>query len=284
MGVVGIVVLFNPGDEVISIYESYKYQFEKIIFIDNSEKKNTDVINFLESDKKNIYYSKNGNIGLAKALAYGCELALKLGFKYACLLDQDTFVENNCISELTKYILDDRVGLVAPNIKFMIRDANNKLVINKVLDSVNRNKYVNFAITSGSLIDLTIYKRIGGIDKELFIGQIDQDYCTNLNKNGYYLYRVGSAFIQQEAGKGKICKFLNKKIVDPQYPANRYYYIFRNEIYLRRKWGCQYNINKVNLLKYLIIIVFCAKNKVSSLYGCVCGFIDGVKYEKNKLL
>ncbi len=283
MEVIGIVVLFNPEDEIIDIYKSYKKQFEKVIFVDNSIKINTKFINLIKSDRDNLYYSFNENIGLSRALDFGCKIAIKQGFEYACLLDQDTYVEEKCILELKKYIRKNQVALVAPNIKFMIRDKNNKLSINRILDPLEENKYVNFAITSGSLIDLKVYKKIGGVDTNLFIGQIDQDYCTNLIKNNFYIYRVGNSFIQQEAGKSKVYKIFNKEILNPKYPAFRYYYIFHNERYLRKKWGKIYDINKVNLWKYIIIILFFEKDRFKLLYQCILGFYSGDKYEKNKL-
>lgn len=276
-----IVVLYNPSIEILKTNMSYEKQFDRIYYIDNTDNIEGNSQSIVEEIKKkdNTYYISIGyNSGLAKALIKGCKLAKDDGFQYVCLLDQDTYLEENYVTNLISFFNIENVALVCSNIKNLARDHNGKLYIERVVYSERESGFCNFAITSGSIIDLEIYEKIGGFDEKLFIAQIDQDYCCKLEYNGYKLYRNTDIYIFQEQGKLRIYRILGRRIGDPQYSPLRYYYMFRNERYLRKKWGANYKSFRVCLWHYVVVILLVSDKKIRKLNMCIKGWFDGKMY------
>lgn len=210
---------------------------------------------------------------MSHALNFGCKCAENENYRYVCLLDQDTYLSEDCIGKLENAMWNyENVGLVAPNVINMRRDNSGQLVVCGKPLYPNVTESAAWVITSGSLIDLEIYKKVGGMDTKLFIGQIDQDYCCRLLSYGYDIKRVGDALIYQEAGRLRIINFFGRQIKDPQYSKERYFYVFRNERYLRRKWGKTYDRQKVKLWKYVIIIILAGQECTEKLLECVKGW------------
>lgn len=276
MKLVGIVILYNPSKEIFDIYKNLTEQIDSLIYIDNSDVSNKSILSFFNKKENCIYHAMKKNVGLAKALIYGCDMAIKMGYTHAILFDQDTWLAKDSIYLMIKENIKYNASLISPNIYNLYRDQNNNLKLMENAIYEKKVRYVDWTITSGSIIDLNVYNNIGGFDSKLFIGQIDQDYCCKLYKNGYKVLLVGNAFIYQEAGKIIVHNLFYKRINDPNYTRIRYYYIFRNERYLRKKWRNYYKRQKVHLWKYLLIIVLYSKNKFLFLYSCIKGWHDGI--------
>lgn len=281
MKIAAVVVLYHPMDEIYRILKAIRGQFDKIFYIDNSDRINDYLQRLSCKDSEISYFFGGGeNKGLAYALDYGCRRAENEGYRYVCLLDQDTYLSKDCMDKLSAVMQnEENVGLTAPNVINMRRNDSGHLAICGEPLYPNVTESVAWAITSGSLIDLKTYKKVGGIDTRLFIGQIDQDYCCRLLSYGYDIKRIGDALIYQEVGRLRIINFFGRKIKDPQYPKERYFYMFRNERYLRRKWGKAYKRQKVKLWKYLVIIILASQERSKKLSACVEGWHMGKDME-----
>lgn len=271
---VGIVVLYNPEiNEVIENIYSYIDSLDRLYCIDNSEEANTQIKDELIRLSSKILYEKcNGNIGLAKALIKGCELAGDENYRFVLLLDQDSFFAKGAINKMRNSITENNYALITPTIKNIYRDKYGKRIFSDETYYGSDEKAINqkvsiidYAITSGSIIRLDIYSEIDGFDNKLFISQIDNDYCCRVAKAGYKMIRVNDAIMYQEPGRMKLIKIHNRKYHIPNLSSVRYYYLFRNEYYLRKKNGNDYKKYKVNLLKYIVCIIFFEKEKFRKL-------------------
>lgn len=270
--VAGVIVLYNPNeDEVIKNISSYLDELDVLYCIDNTNKAN----NFFESFKKCIYIPNFKNLGLAKALSEGCDRAIKDGASIIATFDQDTIFEPKCISTMVNYINSHKeVGVVSPNIKRIIRENKKRRVINKPWFETN-NQEAGYVITSGCVFKASTYKATNGFDIKLFIGQIDQDFCCAVRQINKKVVRIGSIFMYQEMGNGKKHNFFGKEVYAPNLSAFRYYYIFRNERYLRKKWGKKYNICKVKLYKYILVVTLFENQKLKKLSAMFKGYETG---------
>lgn len=276
MRIAGCVVLFNPNHEVVDNINSYISNVDILYCIDNSIHINKDVVSCLDKISKVSYISMNGNSGLAIALSRGCNEAIKDGFEYIITMDQDTKFEHDSLSNMIDFCVKNnkKYSIIAPNIKLVYHSINGKIVSNETLYREN-NHEKSWVITSGSLINLLDYKLVGGFDTKLFIGQIDQDYCCCLRDKGKKIILLGSSVIYQEAGNSIKRKFFKRSVLVPQYSSIRYYYIFRNEIYLRRKWGRKYRGYKASLSKYFVLVLLYEKSKLNKLVSIIKGLRDG---------
>ena len=94
------------------------------------------------------------------------------------------------------------------------------------------------AITSGSLIKAEIFEAAGFYDETLFIDYVDTDFCLRVQKGGYKILSVSSAFLEHELGQRQARHFFGLQISFRIHTAWRYYYIFRNRLLLyRRYWA-----------------------------------------------
>lgn len=278
MEIAGLVIFFNPDTDVLNIIDSYIDEIDKLLIIDNSLQDNSAIINNYPKKSKIIYKPMLKNLGLASALKKGVNY---LGKTYSniLLLDQDTLFEKGTINSM-KQALDNGYAIVCPNMKMIIQDKHKKIIVDKPVYSLN-NHFTDFCITSGSLISYTDFLEVGGFDDNLFIGQIDQEYCCKLKKHHKKIYRLGKVFMYQEAGNPTMKKLFGHRILVPNYNPVRYYYYCRNEIYLRLKYKKEYREFRVELFKYVIMIVLYEKQKFNKILFMIKGYIDGINLYKN---
>lgn len=201
-----------------------------------------------------------------------------LGYTHVLLLDQDTLFDKQTIN-LMKDNVCDQYTIICPNMRMIVNENNKKIILDETVYSL-KNEVVDFCITSGSLINIEDYYDVGGIDTNLFIGQIDQDFCCKLKNNNKKILRIGNAIIFQEAGNATEHKLLNRKIKVPNYSPIRYFYYFRNERYLRKKYGKKYNSFKVALYKYFIMVLLFEKEKFKKICQMIIGYYNGNKMNK----
>ena len=106
--------------------------------------------------------------------------------------------------------------------------------------------YVNFAITSGSLINVNICQQLGGFDNMLFIDCVDLDYSKKVEIEGYKQIRINSTYLLQQVGNAEKTKIMRvhkdnagKISIMPYYRTNhslfRQYYMARNHIIIINK-------------------------------------------------
>ena len=199
MKLAGIVVLYNPSDIQIENIKDSLLFLDKIYVIDNSSQKHN-----VGNDNRIVYYSQSENMGIAKALNIGCQLALDDGFKWLLTMDQDSLFNKETIDKLCDYIENNDISktyIVSPWL-------NTKLLEEKPLEEISHPSDV---MTSGSIMNLDLYKLVGGFKEWLFIDGVDIAYCYDANRMGYHIDRLNNVCIEHSLGDIKIHKILWKK-------------------------------------------------------------------------
>jgi rhamnosyltransferase len=221
--IAGVVTLYNPTDKDISNINTYIDDIDRLYIIDNTEGK--DNKSRIPKNKKIKYFFKNENIGVASALNIGARLAIKEKYKYLLTMDQDTTfkpgVMNKLKDAINKFDMND-IAIVTPwhNTKMHIKDINVEY------------DYPTEIVTSGNILNLDIYQKLGGFKDWMFIDGIDLEYCLNLRKNGYKILRVVHARIDHELGDIKYRYLFGKEFISNNYSPIRRYYIMRNNHYI----------------------------------------------------
>lgn len=281
--IIAVIVFYNPNKDVINNFDqtinSAKMYIKKFVCVDNSIVCNPDLERYLE--KNDVIYIHNANEGgLAKALNVGCKYAIQDGFKYCILMDQDTIFSKEYFKVFCekKKLLNENVSILCPNIKKVIlNDKGQKEIIEKP-DYPICDGYVKLAITSGCMINLNDFDDLGGFDEKLFINHIDRDYSCNVINNGKKIFQLGKIFIYQEFGNMKRSNMIRigKK---EHFAANaapiRYFYSFRNDFYLKRKWGKAYSKEmRSPLVKMIISVILLEDHKIEKLYAMFRGYFE----------
>ena len=97
-------------------------------------------------------------------------------------------------------------------------------------------------ITSGSLLNLAVWKKLGGYESKLFIDEVDHEYCYRAKNEGYSVFRFPSVHLiinwvtKKEAGYAANIAKRKRTIHSP----TRVYFMVRNYLYVRKKYKSQF--------------------------------------------
>ncbi len=219
----GVVVLYNPEENLKKNIESYLDEIERLYVIDNTPNKSNK--EKLPLSQKIKYIQFNENKGVSCALNKAAKEAIKEGYKWLLTMDQDSQFEKGELAKLTKYIQrnkDEKIGLVCPWHVIATNPSKPKEDIDYPIE----------VMTSGNIINLEAYKKVGGYKDWLFIDCIDFDYCMNLNINGYKVVRLNYAELKHHLGDICIKHFLGRDFVCSNHNYIRRYYMARNIYYI----------------------------------------------------
>lgn len=217
--IAGIVTLYNPDKEVTKNISSYLPDVSKLFVIDNTpDHKNTEI---LPKSKKIKYIFNGKNLGVAKALNLGAKNAIDLGYKWLLTMDQDSRFKKDDVKKMKKYIeeIDNKdIGLVTP---WHVINTGIKIPKEKI-------DYPFEVMTSGNIINLDAYQKIGGYKDDYFIDDIDIEYCMNLNANNYKIVRLNYVKLKHDLGDIEVKHILNHDFVCSNHNYIRRYYMVRN--------------------------------------------------------
>lgn len=288
MKLAGVVVLYNPDSKVKKNIDSYIKYLDKLYIVDNS---NNDMI-FDYKDKKVEYIKNNKNLGIASALNIAAKKAISDKFEWLLTMDQDSMFEKGELDKMLEFIEKlrtdsyiqminttsyDEIGLVSPL---------HKTVMNVDGDE----KGIDFpmtVMTSGNIINLSAYQKIGGYKEWFFIDGVDFDYCLNLKMHGYKVIRLNFVYLKHNLGDAVTKNIFGKKIYSLNHSPLRRYYIVRNRHYLYDLYKNDYrDYCKLELSRTrneAIKILLCETQKIRKLSYMFKGYIDyklGKKGEK----
>lgn len=216
------VTFYNPTKENIDNISSYIKLVDKVYVVDNSSEDNKEM---LPNNKKIVYIANNENLGVATALNIAAKQAVKDDFEWLLTMDQDSKFNGDNLEKMINYILTHdckNIGLISP---WHVIKTGVKKPDKDIEDVVE-------VMTSGNIINLKAYEKIGGYKDWLFIDGIDFDYCMNLNVNGYKVRRLNYCELEHELGDIKIVHLLGRDFVCSNHNYIRRYYMSRNNHYI----------------------------------------------------
>lgn len=183
------IVTYNPDiDRLEENIDAIKPQVEGVLIFDNGSNNVNEILYCCE---KSPLICSTDNVGMAKALNRLAGVARSKGATDIVMLDQDSVVTPGfVVSEAAKRA--DGVGIVCPHIS----DRNVKVA------DVDRTLTIDVprTITSGSMVNLEAWTKVGGYDERLFVDNVDNDFCDNLRAHGYRVVRTNAAKIIHEMG------------------------------------------------------------------------------------
>lgn len=266
-----VIVLYNPDyDRLKKNTDAIIGQVDKLIFVDNGKNEETFLhIKELTEQNNVVYINNNGNKGIAYALNRAVEYCLKNGYLWLLTLDQDSVCPENLISVYKKYISYKDIGIISCAINY-----NN---IETVKAGGGDFAYVEQCITSASLINVNICRNLGGYDEDMFIDDVDYEYCYRLRKAGYKIIQTNEVILNHMLGDLKERKFLFIPIKISNHSAFRKYYIFRNKIYVHRKHPEWKREKEPSLIKEIVKIILYEKQKYVKIKKILEAVKDGKK-------
>ena len=83
------------------------------------------------------------------------------------------------------------------------------------LERIDQKDYCNsraviHLITSGSIMNLSLFKNIGGFDEKLFIDEVDLEYCFNSLSKGFKIIEFPNIYLEHSSWKTSLSSFFEK--------------------------------------------------------------------------
>lgn len=233
--IAAVVILYYPDEALIGNIRSYYDYVDKIYVFDNSEYQKAGID--WSAFSKIEYHHDGANKGLAERKNAAAAKAIKEGYDWLLTMDQDSSFSEQAMAGYYHCFLNFKQKKDTAVIGPVHSEKEPVQLPGCSWQEVER------LITSGALINLSCFERIGGFDEALFIDSVDCDYCIRAKLSGFKVVRFTSTFMLHQLGS-KVCRssiktlFLVKKTKTIHSPL-RYYYRVRNLLYLKRKYRAQ---------------------------------------------
>jgi len=239
--VLRVIVVDNGSiDESV---KNIKYQISNIKNINQKLK-----INLIEN-RVNLGFAEGNNVGI--------RFAIKKGADYVMLLNNDTLVEKELVSQLIKLMEEDeRIGILGPKIYFAPNfefhhnryktqergkviwygggkiDWKNVYCSHRGMDEVDKAQYdqqeeTDFATGCCMMVRREVFEKIGLLDKRYFLYLEDVDFCLRAKKNGFKVIYTPKAYLW------------HKNAASSEKPGSKIhqYYQTRNRLYFGLKYA-----------------------------------------------
>ena len=291
-----IIVTYNPSINALKKQiNRLLEQVQLIIIIDNGSNNSTELIKELtgiESQNKITVFENRENKGLGYAQNKGIEIAIKEKATHILLLDDDSLIEENFVSNL----LSDYEALLKPGIKvgaigptYYNEETGEQYPITKYVGPFIDRKLpkeepveASFLIASGCLIPTSVIQEVGLMNEDFFIDYIDVEWSFRAISKGYKLFATPGAQMNHVIGEKRVSVFGRK--ISLHSPLRKYY-LFRNSIFMIK---CPYISNgyKIreiifNLLR-LIVYLMLSNEKKSYIRYTYHAYLDGFRNKKGK--
>lgn len=294
------IVSYNPDLRLLAaLLKNLNKDSVDIQVIDNGSSNQDQVIDVCSKFSTISFLGLNKNLGIAKAQNISIEKAIAEKYHYITFFDQDSelpasYIRNqfNALKEISQ--IDKNIAAISPifidkNTRFVYPIIRiKKLSVAKIfinLESVkNKNFYLaSLLISSGMMVDVRAFKKIGGMNEKFFIDHVDTEWCFRAQNNGYRLY-VNSCITMEHSVGDRTIKFLGFNL--PGHHPIRGYYASRNlfNLIFRNNNPFIWKVKELfsSLIK-TIIYVFSGDDKSIRIKFYYFGILDGImgKFDRN---
>lgn len=250
LGAVGCVtVTYHPDLEVLrSQLRALPPESQKVLVDNGSSEAVLAELEVLMADVANLQIVRLGkNLGLAAATNIGAEhISLSGRARFLLLLDQDSEPCPGSISGLVSAYdslscAGSAVGAVGPALLDPATNHQHGFHVIKGLRWSRVNPVGGPPVRcdglngSGTLVDLSLFQRLGGLEAALFIDHVDTEWSFRMAANGREMYGVPSAQFIHRMGDSSRRIWLGKWTVWPIRSPLRHRYLFRNSMLLLRR-------------------------------------------------
>lgn len=288
MKIAVVVVTYNRLEllkENLSALLNQSYNNFDILLIDNASTDGTE--EYIRSLNKDIikYINTGNNLGGAGGFYLGIKEALRRGYDYAWLMDDDTIPYNNALESLINKMMkyNGKIAYISSLVKWT---DDTICIMNKQTLLKNWENHIEFIkdnmlpIENASFVsfflNLEDAKKVGLPQKDFFIYGDDWEYSLRLSleKSGYI--DLDSIVVH------KMAKNCGVDILSEQSDRiKRYYYNYRNLYYIYKKYYDEKSVIKYKIRFFSTIFKIlkspCDK-KIERIIIMTKGMIKGRKY------
>jgi rhamnosyltransferase len=244
-----VVVAYQPEvAELRELLVSLSRQVDHIHLVDNTAAIDNRVVTLLNELRcSNITLLRLGdNLGMAKALNVGIASGRAAGATHMLLSDQDSLPAPDMVARLLQ--AHDQllscgavIGAIGPTftdihtnttLPFQTQIKGRRFYVQAQADAGSVGIEVLTLITSGCLIPIEVFDRVGGMCEDYFIDFVDTEWCHRARNHGYALYGTALARMEHRVGEGIFQVWFGRWKNYTRYSPLRLRYRFRNAVFL----------------------------------------------------
>jgi rhamnosyltransferase len=296
--VCAVIVTYNPDtDRLGKTLQALAHTVARIVIVDNASAGLQEEA--LRQRVSNLVVTRlTENMGVAAAHNAGFALARALGYPYVLLLDQDSRPGEGMVTALLAALTALRAeGVAVGCVGARLANRENGTVSQftrigwlgaRRLPCTDTAPVVecDVVFSSGSLVPMTAFDEVGGLEDGLFIDHVDNEWCLRGRAKGYRIFGACNAILEHRLGEGEGRIWLGRWRRLPRHKPFRYYYMFRNTILLCRRdyVPLRYGVYYFTWLAALFLTfgVF-ARDRNGELGMMLRGMLDGVRGITGKL-
>lgn len=282
--VCAVIVTYHPTAQTLENLPNVLAQVQGLVVVDNGS--NADEIDPLRKASQTIGFKmiENGeNLGVAEALNQGVRWAKSEGYPWAILFDQDSRITEGFIGQLfsawKSHPHREQVGSIQP------RYADPETHFEAAVPRASDGSPV-LPMTSGALMPVWIFDRIGWFASEYFIDLVDWEYCFRIRAAGYLIADAKQALLLHAPGNPAETTFLGRTFHPSHHSAIRRYYISRNCIAFYRKYFFSFPgwiLKSIYRQLYEMIVCFIAEeDRARKFRNFLLGTWDGLTGKMGK--
>jgi rhamnosyltransferase len=221
------------------------------------------------------------NEGIARALNLGADWAVRHGYSWMLMLDQDTTVSPEMMPSLAQLFLRDpssnNLAIIGSN---YIDKATGLVKTDFAPAGVFQAQEMVSVLTSGSLLSLSAYQTLGPFRDDFFIDCVDHEYCLRARSRGYRVIMTSHPVMAHGIGNLTVHKFLWKTIGASNHEPSRQYFMSRNTWILAREYLAKeprWILHYLRAwLKSTVVICLFERQRYKKLKNITRGCIDGL--------
>jgi rhamnosyltransferase len=284
--VCAVVVTYNATDELIDNIAAIRSQVSHLVIVDNGSR--LEGVDLVETSRARFNCEvilNSSNFGIAKAMNIGIGYAAAQGCKQAVFFDQDSIAGNRRYvpSLLDAYQESSRlrpIAMIAP--RYFDRSSGEELPSAK-----GRDGCLLAAMTSGTLVPISIFESLGMYDEQLYMDYVDIEFCLRCRRAGHSIVEAPRAILLHSLGRRTKHTICGRVFSTTNHNASRRYYITRNRLLLMRRYWRDWRwcIREIKaFVSEFIKIILAEEHKKDKLASVACGVADALRNRSGERL
>ena len=229
-----VIVTYHPSPQLLEDFHTVADQVDGLVIIDNGS--TADELSLLRDTSKRLgsqLIENPENLGVAEALNQGVHVAKEHGYTWVILFDQDSSIRPGFIDQMFETWSDhpqrDRIAAIHP--RYRDPKTGRELLVRRAKDGGPIT-----SMTSGALMPVWAFDKIGWFASEYFIDCVDTEYCFRIRAAGYLIADSAQAELVHAAGNAQVRTMLGVSFQPTYHSTMRRYYMARNRIVVFRKY------------------------------------------------
>ena len=181
--VCAVIITYHPSARMLENISQVFAQVQALVVVDNGS--NREELDSLRAKKQSLGFQviENGeNLGIAEALNQGVRWAKNKGYPWVILFDQDSGISDGFVGQMfaawESHPERERVGSIHP--RYVDPETGIEAAVPRASDGGPV-----LPMTSGALMPVWIFDKIGWFASEYFIDLVDWEYGFRVRAAGY---------------------------------------------------------------------------------------------------